>query len=90
MKLKNEYIIREFNGTIYAVRTDLPADQKSEPVVLNETGRILWQALQNGAEEADLVSALTAEYDIDVKKAEEDVASFVRELNATELLQEEK
>lgn len=90
MKLKNEYLIREFNGTIYAVRTDLPSDQKSEPIVLNETGRILWQALQNGAEEAELVSALTAEYDIDVKKAEEDVASFVRELNATELLQEEK
>ena len=90
MKLKNEYLIREFNGTIYAVLTDLPADQKSEPVVLNETGRILWQALQNGAEEADLIAALIAEYDIDEKKAAEDGAAFVRELNATELLQEDK
>ena len=90
MKLKNEFLIREFNGTIYAVQTDLPADKKSDPIVLNETGRILWAALQNGADAAGLVTALSSEYDIDIKTAEDDTAAFIRKLRDAGLLAEEK
>ena len=90
MKLKNEYMIREFNGSIYAVQTDLPAEKKSEPITLNETGRILFQALQNGADAASLVSALLSEYDIDIKTAENDTSAFIRRLREAGLLAEEK
>ena len=90
MKLKNDFVIREFNGTVYAVQTDLPADKKSEPVTLNETGRILWQALQSETDAASLVSALLSEYDIDIKTAENDVSAFIRKLRDAGMLSEEK
>jgi hypothetical protein len=90
MKLKNDFLIREFNGTVYAVQTDLQSDKKSDPIVLNETGRILWTALQNGADTAGLVTALLSEYDIDIKTAEDDTAAFVRKLRDAGLLAEEK
>ena len=90
MKLKNDFVIREFNGTVYAVQTDLPADKKSEPVTLNETGRILWQALQSETDAASLVSALLSEYDIDIKTAENDVSAFIRKLREAGMLSEEK
>ena len=72
MKLKNSYLIREFNGTIYAVPEDLSAYKKNDPIILNETGRMLWQLLKSGADTETLVNALLSEYDIDKKTAEED------------------
>ena len=87
MKLKNEYLIREFNGTIYAVRADIKNETRSEPIVLNDTGRILWHMLMQGAEVEDLVGALTAEYDIDEQRAAEDVKAFTDELIAADLVQ---
>lgn len=88
MKLKNSYLIREFNGTIYAVPEDLSADKKNDPIILNGTGRILWQLLRSDTDTASLVNALLSEYDIDKKTAEEDTAKFIEELRAADLLSE--
>lgn len=88
MKLKNEYLIREFNGTVYAVLTDVPADKKNDPVLLNSTGRILWQLLQSETDEASLVDALLSEYDIDRKTAQADTQSFIEALREAKLLDE--
>ncbi len=88
MKLKNSYLIREFNGTIYAVPEDLSADKKNDPIILNSTGRILWQLLKSDTNAAALVDALTSEYDVERKTAEEDTAKFIEELRAADLLAE--
>ncbi len=88
MKLKNDYLIREFNGTIYAVSAEAPADKKNDPIVLNATGRILWQLLLSNTDEAKLVDALCAEYDIKREAAEADTKKFISELSDAGLLTE--
>lgn len=87
MKLKDEFLIREFNGTVYAVPSGQNAAQHSDPIILNDTGRILWQKLLNDVDEAALADAITAEYDVDRQTAEADVAAFVSELRAADLLE---
>ena len=89
MKLKNEFLIREFNGTIYAVCSELQGENGSEPIILNGTGRRMWQLLQNETNEETLVDALLSEYDIDRQTAEKDVAAFIEELRKAELLSEQ-
>ena len=88
MKLKNSYLIREFNGTIYAVPEDLSSEKKSDPIILNGTGRILWQLLTSETDVRALVDALLNEYEIDRQTAENDTAKFIEELRAADLLTE--
>ncbi len=86
MKLDLQYLIREFNGTVYAVPSGPDAEHKSEPIILNDTGRILFQKLQSETDEAGLSAALTDEYEIEKEQADADVAAFVSELRAAGLL----
>ena len=88
MKLKNNYLIREFNGTIYAVPEDLSAEKKNDPIILNSTGRKLWQLLSSETDVKALVDALLNEYEIDRQTAENDTAKFIEELRAADLLTE--
>ena len=89
MKLKQQYVIREFNGTIYAVPDSPDADHKSEPIILNGTGRILFSKLLSETDEAALSAALTGEYEIDKQTADADVAAFIAELRGAGLLDTE-
>ena len=85
MKLKEEFTIREFNGTVYAVPSGPAAEHRGEPVILTDTGRILWQKLLSDTDEASLVDALTDAYDVDRAIACADVAAFLAELRAAGL-----
>ncbi|MBQ7698760.1 MAG: PqqD family protein [Clostridia bacterium] len=88
MKLKDKYLLREFNGTIYAITEDVPADKKNDPIILNVTGRLLWQLLTSDTDKASLVNALLSEYEIDKNTAEADTEKFIEELRAADLLTE--
>jgi hypothetical protein len=55
-------------------------------ITLNDTGRFLWERLENGADKEELVAALLAEYDVDEETAKAGVDSFVEKLNANGFL----
>ncbi|MFT2016748.1 lasso peptide biosynthesis PqqD family chaperone [Streptomyces sp. 796.1] len=52
---------------------------------LNPTGALVVKSLVAGGDEADAVAAVTAEFDIDPDRAEQDVAALVQELRASGL-----
>lgn len=47
---------------------------------LNESGVLLWNALENGAEHDDLVKVLTSEYIVSLQQAETDVDEFIQKI----------
>ena len=49
-------------------------------ITLNETGKLLWERLEKGAEQEELVAALLQEYDVDEQTATDHVAIFVGKL----------
>ena len=53
---------------------------------LNGTGAFLWTALAEGRERDQLVTELTAEYSVSATQADTDVASFLAQLEAANLL----
>ena len=55
---------------------------------LNATGRIIWEALADGAERDDLVERLTATFDLGSEQAEADVDHFLSELGERSLIRE--
>jgi len=58
---------------------------------LNETGCFLWKILDKpaGASEAELVTELTREFDVDPERAKADIADFVKELVSEGLIKKD-
>lgn len=85
MKLKDGFILRTVAGETVV----LPAAGVTNfdmMITLNDTGRFLWERLAVGAEEADLVKALLAEYDVTEEVAANSVAAFVARLKELDFL----
>ena len=86
MKIKDGYLLREVAGSFVVVSLgNLDFDGM---IRLNETGELLWRALEKGASEADLVSLLLKEYRVTEEIASRDVALFIEKLRANALLDE--
>ena len=80
MKMKDGFLLRQVAGqtVVLPVGGDLDLDMM---ITLNDTGAFLWEQLQNDTDEAALVAAVLAEYDVDEATAKQAVANFVAKLS---------
>lgn len=85
MKLKDGFILRTVAGETVVLPTGGVTDFDMM-ITLNDTGKFLWERLAVGAEEAELVSALLAEYDVTEELAAQSVAAFVAQLKELDFL----
>ena len=77
MKIKKGFICRQVAGNNVVVATGAQSKNFNGVIKLNESGLVLWNKLTVGADKAELVDALLAEYDIDRAVAEADAEKFV-------------
>ena len=85
MKLKDGFILRTVAGETVV----LPASGVTNfdmMITLNDPGRFLWERLTVGAEEADLIKDLLAEYDVSEELATQSVTTFVARLKELDFL----
>lgn len=80
MKIKEGFLLRQVAGQTVVLPTGNELDLNMM-ITLNDTGAFLWERLQSETEEAALVSALLAEYDVDEETARKSVSAFVKKLN---------
>ena len=80
-------MIREFNGSIYAVAVDPKDDNQKKPIILNDSARILWELLSEDKTENELVERLLEEYDITRDTAEKDVSEFLSVIDKAGLIE---
>lgn len=80
MKIKEGFLLRQVAGqtVVLPCGDDLDLNMM---INLNDTGAFLWQLLQEETDEAALVRALLAEYEVDEETAKAAVAAFVAKLN---------
>ena len=79
MKLKEGFLLRQVAGETVVIPTGDDLDLNMM-ITLNETGKFLWERLEQGAEQKDLVAELLAEYDVDEETARISVDRFVKKL----------
>ena len=75
MKLKENFVLRQVAGSNAAASVDF-----NGMLTLNESGALLWRALEQGADRPALLAALTAEYDVSDAQAEQDIDEFLSTL----------
>jgi len=80
MKLKDGFLLRTVEGQTVVLPTGDELDLNMM-ITLNDTGKFLWERLESETDEAALVAALLAEYDVDAETARKSVADFVQKLN---------
>ena len=80
MKIKDGFLLREVAGqnVVMPMSGDLYLNMM---ITLNETGAFLWKQLETDKDEAALVAALLAEYDVDAQTAQKSVVAFVQKLS---------
>ena len=79
MKIKEGFVLQEVAGQTVVVPVGGGLDLNMM-ITLNETGAFLWKQLEQETDEATVVAALLAEYDVDKKTASAHVAAFVAKL----------
>ena len=80
MKIKENLVLRQVADTWTVLPLGKDIINFDGMLTLNETGAMLWQLLEKGAEKADLVSAITAEYDVSAEEAAADIDAYIEKL----------
>lgn len=86
MKLKEGFLLRDVAGETVVIPSGDSLDLNMM-ITLNDTGKFLWERIEQGAEEQELVQALLAEYEVDEATAKASVAAFVEKLKQNDFLQ---
>ena len=85
MKIKEGFILRKIAGQTVVLPTGGDLDLNMM-ITLNDTGAFLWEHLQEETDEAALVQALLAEYEVTAEVAAKAVAAFVEKLKKNDFL----
>ena len=80
MKIKANFVLREIVDTWVVLPLADKTIDATSMLTLNETGVVLWKALETGCDLDALVSALTAEYNVSAVQAKADAEEFVQKL----------
>ena len=80
MKINENFVLRELAGTWVLLSLSDATVDFNGMLTLNESGVLLWNTLEKGADLDALVGALLAEYDVPPAQARADVEEFVEKL----------
>lgn len=87
IKITDGFILREIAGTWVVIPVGAKIVDFSGIVNLSESGALLWEKLEKGASEQDLVEAVMGEYHVDELDAESDVQEFLADMKAQGLVE---
>ena len=79
-KLKSGFMIRKIGDQIMAVPVGARTSHIHGMIALNESGELMWKALEAGAEAEALAELLVENYEIDKPTALADVQGFLKGL----------
>lgn len=80
MKLKENFVLRQVADTWVVLPVGQQSVDFNAMLTLNESGAILWRALEQGGDRDALADALLAEYEVDRNTALADVDEFLHKL----------
>lgn len=87
MKIVSGFVCRTIGDSYMVVPVGTRTRDIPGVIALSESGALLWERLEQGATEDELVEALLAEYEVEREQAEADVSRFISELRAKGILE---
>lgn len=88
MKIASGFVRRTVGDSCMVVPVGTRSRDVPGVIALSESGALLWEKLEQGATEDELVEALFVEYEVEREQALVDVKDFVAELRFNGILEE--
>jgi hypothetical protein len=86
MKIKENFLLRKISDSYVVVPVGDAVVDFSGLINLNESGAFLFEKLQKGATEDELVQALLGEYNVAEDVARADVQKFIKKAQDADVL----
>lgn len=80
MKINGKFVKREVLGDIILVPVGQTALEFSGMITVNEAGLFIWNLLEQGKSEDEIIAALTEEYEVEPETARDDYRAFLQTL----------
>ncbi len=87
MKIKDDFILRKVADSYVVVPVNQMTLNFNGIINLNETGAFLFENLQKGISEQDLLQKMLDEYEVDVQTAKTDIENFVKKAEDADILE---
>lgn len=87
MKIKKGFILRKVGEQNVVVAVGAASRSFNGIIRLNDSGRYLWEKLQAGITEQELLQAMLNDFDIDESTASADISAFIAKLEGAGLLE---
>ena len=87
MKIKEGFVLKNIDDKILVIPEGKTAASFKGMIVLNETGKFLWDNLQKETKTEELVSAVVERYDVDKETAFKDVLNYVEKLKSAGVIE---
>ena len=87
MKIKENFLLRKISDSYIVVPVGDAVVDFSGLINLNETGALLFENMQKGCEEEELVKVLLEQYDVTEEVAKADVKAFVQKAKDADILE---
>ena len=89
LKLKSDFLLKTVAGSKIVVPIGEASASFNGVITLSSSAAFLWEKLQAGATEEELLDALLMEYDVERDFAAADLKRFIAKLQSTGMLEEE-
>ncbi|MDO4563082.1 MAG: PqqD family protein [Clostridia bacterium] len=86
MKAKDSFTLKEIGGITMIVPTGNDETTFSAMITVNSVGAFIWKILEQGADEEEIVKALTEHFEVDEQRAATDTAVFLEKLDNAGLI----
>lgn len=89
MRISDQFILRKIADERLLIPVGEAAIQVRGLIALSESGGLLFEKLQSGADREELIAALTGEYEVSEAVAAEDTDAFLDQMRQLKILVEE-
>ena len=88
MKIREGFIARDVGNKTFVVAVGELSKKFNVMITLNETGKVIWQAMQTETTVDEIVEKLLSEFvDADKELVKSDVKAFINKLNEANILE---
>ena len=89
MKMKSGFVMREVAGQYVVIAIGEASKTFHGMIKLNSTGKDIWEGLEKGLEEQQIVDLLMDKYQVSQEQVREDVQEFLKQMKEVGILADE-
>ena len=86
-KIKDGFVLREVAGQAVVIAVGEASKSFHSMINLNETGRVIWQAVEQGMDVDAIAQKLVQDYEVDMELAHSDVVSMLEQMESAGILE---